>query len=100
MTRERFVRSFDDTELYVRETGEGLPIVLCDGIGCDGFIWKYLSQHFGERYRLVRWHYRGHGQSAVPKDPGSLTMEALRQDLEVVVRALELPPFVLVGHSM
>src|SRR5689334_3223329 len=100
MNRERFVRSFDGTELYVSEAGEGLPLVLCDGLGCDGFIWKYFRPAFEGRYRVVRWHYRGHGLSKLPQDPKALDVESLRKDLLAVLDALALEKAVFVGHSM
>ncbi|MEZ4468186.1 MAG: hypothetical protein R3F43_28075 [bacterium] len=35
--------SFDGTRLLYEIEGEGdIDLLLCDGIGCDGFIWKYL----------------------------------------------------------
>ncbi len=101
MRRERFVTSFDGTELFVEESGEGgVPIVLSDGIGCAGFIWKHLRAALEPRHRVIHWNYRGHGRSQPPKDPEALSMEALRQDLLAVVTALELPPAVFFGHSM
>ena len=42
---------------------------MCEnGIGCDGFAWKYLVRDFAARHRIVRWHYRGHGRSGIPED--------------------------------
>src|SRR5262245_29927888 len=98
--RERFARSFDGTELYVSDSGEGLPLVLCDGIGCGGFVWKYLRAALGGKFRIIHWNYRGHGKSQPPKDREALSMDALRQDLEHVFSALELDRAVLFGHSM
>ena len=62
--RERFVEAEDGTRLFVEERGEGDPaIVLTDGIGCDGFAWRYLVPRLSERHRVVHWHFRGHGRS-------------------------------------
>jgi pimeloyl-ACP methyl ester carboxylesterase len=35
-------------------------IAMCDGIGCDGYVWKYLRRELGPAHRLIHWHYRGH----------------------------------------
>ena len=40
-------------------------IVLSDGIGCDGFAWKYLQPHLAKTHRVLHWHYRAHGRSDV-----------------------------------
>ena len=41
--------------------------VLCDGLGCDGFVWKYLQPYLQQSHRVLRWHYRGHGRSGLPR---------------------------------
>jgi pimeloyl-ACP methyl ester carboxylesterase len=74
--------------------------VLCDGLGCDGFIWKYLWQDLGATHHVVHWHYRGHGRSEVPADLGLLTIEALADDLLKLLRDLDVRDVVMVGHSM
>ena len=42
-------------------------LVLCDGIGCDGYAWKYLIRHFQRTCRIIHWQYRGHGKSGLPQ---------------------------------
>src|SRR5262249_26575758 len=74
--------------------------VLCDGIACDGFIWKYLWQDLAKAAPLTHWHYRGHGRSAPPADPDRIDIAAHADDLWAVRRHEGNPPCVLVGHSM
>ncbi len=92
----------DGTPLSVRVSGtEGAPIVvLCDGIGCDGYIWKYVQRDFGDRLRFIHPHYRGHGLSALPKDDATLTIEQLADDIWHVCDQLGAENVVLWGHSM
>jgi pimeloyl-ACP methyl ester carboxylesterase len=103
---ETFVTSVDGTRLYVRSRPgpssrpSKVTAVLCDGIACDGFIWKYLWADLAEVMPVVHWHYRGHGRSGVPQDPARIGVEALAEDLAEVRRALGLGPVVLFGHSM
>ncbi len=102
--RERFVQGADGTRLYLRERESegGAPVtaVLCDGIACDGFIWRYLADDLTRLVRVVHWHYRGHGKSSDPADLTRVTMEALIDDLEVVRAAAVPTPAVLFGHSL
>jgi pimeloyl-ACP methyl ester carboxylesterase len=100
MERERYIRSFDGTELYTSSTGQGPAIVLCDGLGCDGFIWRYVKPALRAHYRLISWNYRGHGLSRAPADPDAVGIAALRADLGAVLDAYGLDKAVLFGHSM
>ncbi len=100
MVRERFLKSYDGTELYTVHAGEGMPIVLVDGIGCDGYIWRHLEPTLSRKYHVLRYHHRGHGRSKVPEDLNELGMEALRQDLLAVLDAYDIPKALLLGHSM
>lgn len=77
-----------------------LRVVLCDGILCDGFIWKYLWDALGETTDMAHWHYRGHGRSSAPADPTRIDIQAHAHDLMSVRQHLGDPPVVLVGHSM
>src|SRR5690349_21671084 len=104
MMHERFVRSFDGTELYVSVQGEtssdSLPLVLCDGLGCAGFIWRHLLPELAQKHTVVRWHYRGHGLSKPPQTPDTLNIEAFRSDLAAVMSAVGIDAAVLFGHSL
>lgn len=100
-----FAYAPDGTRLFVRTKLAGhsrnaTRLVLCDGIACDGFIWKYLWQDLARTAPLTHWHYRGHGRSAPPADPDRLDIAAHADDLWAVRRHQGNPPCVLVGHSM
>jgi pimeloyl-ACP methyl ester carboxylesterase len=90
------------TALWVREArrGAGRTIVFCDGLGCDGFVWKYLWTEFLGTNHVVHWNYRGHGRSEVPKDLAEMRIEAIADDLLKVLEERDLRDVVLVGHSM
>ncbi len=95
----------DGTRLFVRTSQGGHPheaahVIFCDGILCDGFIWKYLWGDLGRLAPVVHWHYRGHGRSARPADPDRIDIGAHADDLDCVRRHVGDPPVVLVGHSM
>lgn len=75
-------------------------LVLCDGFACDGFIWAYVIDHFCDRFRILRWHYRGHGRSPAPDDLNTLSLERLCADLRGVMDELAIDDAILLGHSM
>lgn len=96
-----FIEGSDGTRIHYSVIGEGSPaLICCDGIGCDGFAWKYLVRDFAPRHRIVRWHYRGHGRSGIPEDRSRVGFEDLASDLEAVLRAASVKEGVLLGHSM
>ena len=98
--RQGFASAQDGTRLFHGVRGEGPAIVLNDGIGCDGFAWKYLQPHLAEAHRTVHWHYRAHGRSGLPVDAAAIDVTAHARDLLSVMDALEIEDAVLVGHSM
>lgn len=77
----------------------GTPVALCDGIGCDGYVWKYLRSDLGPRFG-IHAHYRGHGRTAPPRDPARVTIEDLADDVACVLDDALVDRAVLVGHSM
>lgn len=97
------ISSVDGTPLYY-ELGapkpDRMPIILCDGIGCDGFIWKYLKPELERDHQVLRWHYRGHGRSAQPKASDKVGMENLSDDLASVMDDAGIDEAIIVGHSM
>ena len=99
--RESFVEAEDGTRLFVEELGAGEPpVVLTDGIGCDGFAWRYLAPRLAERHRVVHWHFRGHGRSGPPADPDRVSIEDLASDLRRVCEACGIERPVIASHSM
>jgi pimeloyl-ACP methyl ester carboxylesterase len=98
---ESFAAGADGTRLYVRQRPGAGPTVflLCDGIVCDGYIYKYLWDDLAEFGSVAHWNYRGHGRSALPVDPKCIRVVDHAADLDAVRRHLGDPPVVLVGHS-
>ncbi|HJK94862.1 MAG TPA: alpha/beta hydrolase [Polyangiaceae bacterium LLY-WYZ-15_(1-7)] len=101
--RHGFVEAEDGTRLFWGLRGEAsgrAAVVLNDGIGCDGFVWRYLQPHLAESRQVLHWHYRGHGRSGPPLDRERLDLPALAGDLRVVLDAAGIEQAVLIGHSM
>lgn len=102
VSAESFAVAADGTRLYVRQRvgPSEVTAVLCDGIACDGFIWKYLWNDLAKHVRVAHWNYRGHGRSGSPRDPARIELADHARDLETVRELIGNGPVVLVGHSM
>ncbi|HAN32017.1 MAG TPA: alpha/beta hydrolase [Myxococcales bacterium] len=100
--KSQLIVTSDGTSLSVRDTGESdlFPLLLCDGIGCDGYVWKYIRRDFRGRFRLIHAHYRGHGLSAVPADSSTLNIGQFAKDAWFVLDQLGVDKVALWGHSM
>lgn len=109
--QESFATAIDGTRIYVRERpgrvgtapvtrGAPLTALLCDGLVCDGFIYKHLWDELGARMPVAHFNYRAHGRSEAPRDPTRIDVTALATDLNAVRDHIGDPPVVLIGHSL
>lgn len=98
-----FVRSIDDVNLAVEETGprDAPAVVFLHGFGQSRHSWRaVLEGPLAEDHRLVAVDLRGHGDSDKPLAQESYTQdERLGRDLDAVLEALDLRRPVLVGWS-
>lgn len=96
------VAESDGSPLFYESWGKRCakaPVLLCDGIGCDGYVWRYLREDLADRFGLHP-HYRGHGRTAAPRDPARVTIEDLADDVACVLDDALVDRAVLIGHSM
>lgn len=100
MDHSAHLTSFDGTRLWYGTVGNGPPLVLCDGLACDGFIWPYVIDYFVEDFTIVRWHYRGHGTSELPEPTGEVQLEHFYRDLDRLLDEIGASDAILAGHSM
>jgi pimeloyl-ACP methyl ester carboxylesterase len=105
--REGYAVARDGSPIYYRVSGrspDGRPdsttVVLSDGIGCDGYVWKYLEPALGGERTIVHWHYRGHGRTPEPRDRRRVSMADCADDLAAVLDAVGVERAALIGHSV
>jgi len=99
-TETGFATAPDGTRLFYGIAGEGPVLVLCDGLGCNGFAWIHLFPQLLRDFRVLHWHYRGHGRSDAPPDLSKLDMADLAGDLWCVLDDAKVERACLIGHSM
>jgi pimeloyl-ACP methyl ester carboxylesterase len=80
-------------------TGTGRPpIVFVHGFGCALGDWDAQVAHLSPRHETVAVDLRGHGKS--PGGAAECSVERYGADVAEVMRSLDLPRAVVVGHSM
>jgi pimeloyl-ACP methyl ester carboxylesterase len=78
--------------------GSGEPLVLIHGVGNRLEAWDGVVARLGDRFRIVRYDLRGHGESE--KAPGPYRIEDFAEDLRGLIDALELERVHLAGFSL
>jgi sigma-B regulation protein RsbQ len=87
----------------VRISGRGVrPMVFAHGFGCDQNMWRYVAPAFEDDFRVVLYDQVGAGASDVGAyDPAKYDdLGGYADDLIEIIRELDLPPVVFVGHSV
>ena len=76
----------------------GAPVaMMAHAMGTSLRIWDRQVAALADRYRLLRYDWRGHGGSAAP--PGPYSLEQFEDDAVGVMTALELPRVHWIGIS-
>ncbi len=99
MERPHLVAS--DGLLLAAETfGEGRPLVFAPGLTDNrGYIRRQLLP-LADRYRIVTYDQRGHGDSTPVTDPALYTPERMAGDMARILDAFEIERAVIGGESM
>ena len=94
-----YVEGADGIELYLKEWGDGPPVVLMHGWPLNADSWDDQALALaGAGYRVIAYDRRGFGRSEQPWD--GYDYDTLADDLAAVIDATEAENPVLVGFSM
>ncbi len=94
-----YIKGAKDTDIYVKDWGEGRPIVLIHGWPLNADSWEYQAVPLAEAgYRVVSYDRRGFGRSAQPWD--GYDYDTMSDDLAAVMKALNLEDATIAGFSM
>ncbi|MFY9630589.1 MAG: alpha/beta hydrolase [Candidatus Cybelea sp.] len=88
----------DGTELYYKDWGTGQPVLFSHGWPLDADAWEDQMLFLAARgFRCIAHDRRGHGRSSQPWNGND--MDTYADDVDELVRALDLHDFIHVGHS-
>lgn len=83
---------------YTRTGGSKPPLILLHGLTANGACWTALAHAIEGEYDVIMPDARGHGKSSVPNY--GYRYEDHANDVVGLIKALRLPPPILIGHSM
>jgi pimeloyl-ACP methyl ester carboxylesterase len=88
---------------YAGPAGEGgkrPPIVCIPGLTRNARDFEGVAERLAGEWRLICVDLRGRGESAYAKDPMTYVPLTYLQDMEALIRALDLQRFILFGTSL
>jgi len=87
--------TINGTQLYVTVQGSGRPVVLLHGGFMDSTMWDAQAAAFARGFRVIRFDFRGFGQSAKSTEPYLPT-----DDIAALLDHLKVRRAAVVGLSM
>ena len=90
----------DGVQIHYDEVGSGPPILLSHGYSATSRMWADQVTALWERYRVITWDMRGHGQSEYPSDQSLYTEQHTVDDMAAILRACGVERAVIGGLSL
>lgn len=95
-----FVKSVDNTAIYVEEAGQGDPVVLlAGGPGMEPDYLRPLVQRLAATHRCLLLHQRGTGRTQVEANPKTITIAQYIADIEALRQHIKAKQLTVLGHS-
>ncbi len=80
--------------------GAGPAVLLTHGYGWSSQTWRGQVAAFEDRYRIIVWDMRGHGESDYPDDPALYSLAHTVADMAALLDACGVDKAVIGGLSL
>ena len=90
----------DGVRIYYDVQGNGPAVLLSHGYGATSRMWTRQIETLKDRYRVITWDMRGHGESDSPGDQALYSEEATCGDMAAILRELGIEKAVIGGLSL
>ena len=87
-------------EIDYEVTGRGRPVLMSHGYSATRRMWSGQHEFLGDRYRLISWDMRGHGQTESPNDPAQYSHARTVADMKALLDHLGVQRAVIGGLSL
>ena len=81
-------------------SGDGPAVLLTHGYSSTGFAWAEQHRALGDRYRVISWDMRGHGETESPDDPAQYSHDLTVADMRGLLGHLGVERAVVGGLSL
>jgi pimeloyl-ACP methyl ester carboxylesterase len=96
MTRARLNRIDIDYEV----SGRGPAVLLSHGYSATRRMWDDQHRALGDRYRVISWSMRGHGETESPADPAAYSADQTVADMRALLGHVGVERAVIGGLSL
>ena len=83
-----------------QDGGQGSPVLLGHGYSATGRMWDGQRAALGDRYRIISWDMRGHGQTESPSDPAQYSAALTVADMRALLLHCGIERAVVGGLSL
>lgn len=90
----------DGVRIFYDVQGSGPAVLLSHGYSATSQMWTRQVEALKDRYRVITWDMRGHGQSDSPDDQAQYSEEATCADMAAILRELGIEKAVIGGLSL
>ena len=90
----------DQEQLYVREFGQGKPVLVLSGLGMQSWQWLPFLIQNSNQFKFIIPDWRGFGRSKHCRIPEIDAISSHWSDLEALIQQLKYPDFTVIAFSM
>jgi pimeloyl-ACP methyl ester carboxylesterase len=87
-------------QVHYEAAGNGPAVLLTHGYSATSKMWRPQEEAVSERYRLITWDMRGHGETESPDDPALYSETLTLADMAGLLDLLEVDKAVVGGLSL
>jgi pimeloyl-ACP methyl ester carboxylesterase len=87
-------------EIDYEVTGRGRAVLMSHGYSATRRMWSGQHALLADRYRLISWDMRGHGQTESPNDPAQYSHALTVADMKALLDHLGIQRAVIGGLSL
>lgn len=90
----------DGVRIYYEDQGQGPAVLLSHGYSSTSVMWRDQVAALKDRYRVIVWDLRGHGQSDYPGDPAAYSRDHTVADMAAILDQCGVERAVIGGLSL